>query len=117
MSESQYIKSETVGEVLATQILWEKVTDRECGAVLNDLVEAARGFSWRIALDLSKVMLLASAGLGMLINLHKQCTTGGGKLVVFGLSDELVELMKLTKLNKLLTFADSRDAAIKKAAA
>ena len=115
MSDSQYIKTEGVGEVLVAQILWEKVTDRECTAILADLVDSARSLTWRIALDLSKVLLLTSAGLGMLINLHKQCATGGGKLVVFGLSEELGDLMKLTKLDKLLQMASSRDAAIKKA--
>lgn len=115
MSASQYIKSEPIGQVVAAQILWEKVTDRECAAVMNDLLDAARSMSWRIALDMSKVLLLASAGLGTLINLHKQCVAGGGKLVVFGLSSELKDLMKLTKLNKLLTIADSKDAAVKKA--
>lgn len=117
MPDSQYIKSEPFGEVLAAQVLQEKITDRECAAVLSDLIDAARAASWRIALDLSNVMLLASAGLGTLINLHKQCLAAGGKLVVFGLSDELIELMKLTKLNKLLTISDSRDAALKKASA
>jgi anti-sigma B factor antagonist len=117
MSESQCIKSETVGQVMAAQILWEKITDRECTAVMNDLMEAARRTSWRIALDLSKVMMLASAGLGALINLHKQCTTGGGKLVVFGLNAELTELMNLTRLSRLLTICQTRDQAIAKAAA
>jgi anti-sigma B factor antagonist len=119
MPESQYVKAEaeTTGGVLAAQILLEKVTDRDCAAVMNDLIEAARHASWRIALDLSRVMLLASAGLGALINLHKQCQTGGGKLVVFGMRDEITELMKLTKLNRLLNIADTRDAAIKKASA
>jgi anti-sigma B factor antagonist len=117
MSATQYVKSEPVGPVLAAEILWEKITDRECTAVMNDLINAAKDVSWRIALDLSRVLLLASAGLGTLINLHKQCNAGGGKLVVFGLRDEIAELMALTKLNRLLVIADSRDAAIKKASA
>jgi len=117
MAESQYVKAETVGQVLAAQVLWEKITDRECTAVLNDLMAAAKDTTWRIALDLSNVMMLASAGLGTLINLHKSCQTGGGKLVVFGLRDEIRELMTLTRLNRLLTIVDSRDAAIQKASA
>lgn len=117
MPESQYIKVEPVGQVTAAEVTYEKITDRECTAIMNDLVDAAREISWRIALDLSRVMMLASAGLGTLINLHKQCASSGGKLVVFGLREELLELMKLTKLTKLLTIADSREAAIKKAAA
>ncbi len=117
MPESQFVKSESVGQVLAAEILWEKITDRECTAVLNDIMDAAKLASWRISLDLSRVLLLASAGLGTLINLHKQCHASGGKLVVFGLRDEIKELMKLTKLHRLLTIADSRDDAIKKASA
>ena len=117
MPGSQSIKSETVGTVAAAAILLERVTDRECAGILSDLTEVAAAHSWRIALDLSKVLLLTSAGLGALIDLHKQCATNKGKLVLFGLSDELLDLMKLTKLNKLLATADSKDAAVKKAAA
>ncbi len=117
MPPSPYIKSELTGQVLAAQVLYEKVTERECAGIQTDLQEAAKTTSWRITLDMSKVMMLASAGLGMLINLHKHCTTGGGKLVIHGLSDELLDLMKLTKLNKLLTIADSKEAALKKASA
>lgn len=117
MADSQYIRSEAVGQVMAAQILWERVTDRECAAVMSDLMDAAKKVSWRIALDLSAVMLLASAGLGALINLHKQCAASGGRLVVFGLRDEIRELMQLTKLHRLLTIVDTRDAALKQAAA
>lgn len=117
MSETQFVKAETVGPVLAAEILWERITDRESDAVTNDLMAAAREGSWRIALDLSRVLLLASAGLGTLINMHKQCTASGGRLVVFGLRSEIQELMKLTKLHRLLTIADSREDAIKKASA
>jgi anti-anti-sigma regulatory factor len=39
-----------------------------------------------------------------------------GKLVLHGLSDEILDVLKLTKLNKLLPIADSKDAAAKKAA-
>jgi anti-sigma B factor antagonist len=117
MPETQYVKAEPVGSVLSAEILWEKVTERECTAVMNDLMAAAKDTSWRIALDMSRVLLLASAGLGTLINLHKQCNIGGGKLIVFGLRPEIADLMALTKLNRLLTIVETRDAAIKKASA
>lgn len=115
MPESQYVKAENLGQVVLARVLWERITDRECMAVMNDLCAAAKGTSWRIALDLSAVMLLASAGLGTLINLHKQSNGSGGKLVIFGLREEISELMRITKLHRLLTIADSRDDAIRRA--
>jgi anti-sigma B factor antagonist len=117
MSESQYVKAEAIGPVLSAQVLWERITDRESGAVVSDIQNAARETTWRIALDLSRVMLLASAGLGALINLHKQCLEAGGKLVVFGLREEIEDLMKLTKLHRLLNIAGSRDDAMARASA
>lgn len=115
MPETRSIKSEAVGQAVAAQVLLEKITDRETPGILSDLLDAARTSNWRVALDLSKVLLLTSAGLGALIDLNKKCAAGGGKLILHGLSNEILEVMKLTKLNKLLHIAASRDEAIKKA--
>jgi len=117
MAESQYVTFELVGPVVAAQVLREKITEHENGAIENDLVAAAETHGWRLAVDLSQVMMLSSAGLGGLISLHNRCEAGGGKLVVYGIQDQIMQLMALTRLDKLLIFAPDRKTAIQKAAA
>ena len=66
-----------------------------------------------MVLDLSEVMLLASAGLGALLTINKACKAGGGSLAIFGTSDEIVGVLKITKLDKVLQIRTGRDAALK----
>jgi anti-sigma B factor antagonist len=116
MAESQYVGIQRIGSVAVAQVLREKITEHENQPVFTELTNAAAAANHRLAVDLSGVGLLSSAGLGGMITLHKACAAGGGKLVVFGLQDQILDVLKLTHLNKLLTIADSRDAALKKAA-
>ena len=116
MAESQYVGVQRVGAVAVAQVLREKITEHENQRVFAELSAAAAAANHRLAVDLSGVGLLSSAGLGGMINLHKTCVAGGGRLVVFGLQDPILEVLRLTHLHKLLTIADSRDAALKKAA-
>ena len=117
MGEAQYVKFERIGKVMAAEILREKITEHENTPVFNELTSAAETCGHRLAVGLAQVGLLSSAGLGALISLHKQCAGKGGKLVIFGLQQQIFDLMKLTHLHKLLSIADSRDAAVAKAGA
>jgi anti-sigma B factor antagonist len=117
MGEAQYVGYEMSGGVMVATVLREKVTEHENDALLNDIAEAADTRGWRIAMDLSQVGLLSSAGLGGLITLHKRCADAGGRLVVFGLQGPIMDLLKLTKLNRMLTIEPTREAAVKRAAA
>ncbi len=117
MGESQYVRVERVGPVAVAAVLREKITEHENQPVFAELSSAAGASGHRLAVDLSAVGLLSSAGLGALITLHKACIAGGGRLIVFGVQTQILDLLKLTHLHKLLTIADSRDAAVKKAGA
>lgn len=117
MAESQYVRIERVGGVALAEVLREKITEHENQPVFAELAAAAASSGHRLAVDLAGVGMLSSAGLGGMITLHKTCAGSGGKLVVFGIQDQILDLLKLTHLNKLLHVADSREAAVKKAGA
>lgn len=114
MAESQYVRVSAEGGVTLAEVLREKITEHENQAVFTDLAAAAGAHGHRIALDLSQVGLLSSAGLGGLITLHKNCASNGGKLVVYGLRDSILGLLKLTRLDRLLVVALSREEAMEK---
>jgi anti-anti-sigma factor len=52
-------------------------------------------------------------GLGALVNLNKTCKANGGKFAIFNLAPEIVEVLKITKLDRVVNIAKDRDAAIK----
>ena len=118
---SLYLSTEQRGPVTIAKVLWEKVSQREAEILQPEILAAAVGSgggggkpALRLVVDLSLVTLLASAGLGMLITLHKTANDSGGRLAVTGLSAPLMEVLTLTRLHKLLNISPTLDAALTK---
>lgn len=97
---------------IVVRIKLEKVTEFETQALTSDLDAVAPKSMWKVALDMSDVMMVTSAGLGWLIQMRKKADASKGKLVLFGLTPELLGLLKATKLIGLLPNAKDRAAAI-----
>jgi anti-sigma B factor antagonist len=77
---------------------------------LMDLILGAleRG-EQRFRLDFSRTGFVDSAGLGVLVSLHKRVGDRGGSLALTGLNDEFRNLLALTRLDTLLRIADGGD--------
>ena len=110
---AQFINFDRDGAALVGRVIPSKVTEREASVIIDEVQAAANSLGWRVVLDLSDVMLLASAGLGALLTINKSCKEGGGKLAVFGLNEDLLGMIKLTKLDKVLAIKPDRGAAVK----
>lgn len=67
----------------------------------------------RAVIDLTNVRLLSSAALGMLLSLKSQAQAKGGGLCLAHVRDELKQVFKLTKLNKVLKIHKDLDAAVR----
>lgn len=65
---------------------------------------------FHIIVDLSNVNYISSRGLGILVDIHKSCQKNG-KLVLCGLSDEVMSVFKLTVLNNFFIIVDTEDDA------
>jgi anti-sigma B factor antagonist len=66
----------------------------------------------RVAIDMSDVRFLTSAGIGALIHIDRACRAAGGRVVLFGLSDDLVGLLKISRLDKVFAIKSDEAAAI-----
>ncbi|MCK4601240.1 MAG: STAS domain-containing protein [Phycisphaerae bacterium] len=66
----------------------------------------------KIVLDFHAVRFLSSQMIGVLIAMDKKSKSIGGKLVICGLRPELHKVFKITKLDKLLTFAADEEASL-----
>lgn len=113
MSRSSFLHTERAGGAVLAQILCEHIGDRETQIIQDELTAAAGPAGWRVAIDLSKVTFLPSAGLGMLVAIHNNAKSSKGKLAVFGVADDLMKMLKITHLDKLFSIKPDREAALK----
>ena len=67
-----------------------------------------------IVMDYSDVEFVASAGLGAMITLSRTVTDLEGKIVLTGINDNIMQVMKLTKLDRLLDIEKTLAKAQKK---
>lgn len=100
------------GGVAVATILCERYSEHESRPLEHELLDAAARCAHRLVIDMSKVAMLASAGIGSLISLHQACVKAGGKMVVCALDPSIEQLMKMTRMDKLLVIVPTRaDAA------
>src|SRR6516164_9217888 len=55
----------------------------------------------QVQVDLSKLRLIDSSGVGALISLYKRMRAHGGKLVITGLHDQPLAIFKLLRLERI----------------
>ncbi|HSW44122.1 MAG TPA: STAS domain-containing protein [Phycisphaerae bacterium] len=80
------------------------------GEELNKLVDARA--CRKIVIDFTKVKFLSSSALGILIRLQKKTKEIKGTLVLCGLRKELMQIFKITSLDKLFIFFDTEEQAL-----
>ena len=62
-------------------------------------------------IDLAGVPYMDSAGMGLLMNQYVRCQTRGTKLVVSGANSRVMDLFRITKVDKVLPLASSVEEA------
>ena len=113
MSDTLFVSTQMVEGVGVARVKHEKITDFEANALRGDLSDAAQKFNYRLAIDLTNVLLLASAGIGVLVHMHKTCHEHGGKISVFGVTPDIQKLLELTRLTRLFPIATDQPGAIR----
>jgi len=83
--------------------------DRLIGALI-DALQNTPAHGWVV--DLSKAAYLNSAGLGLLVNVREKVRQSRGKLVLCGLSAQLLALFRSCCLERLFTVTHTRAEAI-----
>jgi anti-anti-sigma factor len=81
---------------------------------IGDATESAGGGE-RWVLDLRQVEYVGSALLGLLVNLRQRIKSGGGRLVLCGLSDQVSKALQTCSLHNLFTITANRADAVKSA--
>jgi len=116
MSQHQYRVS-TEGKVHVVELTLPVVVDAAEFDRLNEAIEHATEGSagGRWVLDLTQVQYIGSAMLGLMVNVRQRIKSGGGRLVLCGLSSHLAKALATCSLHTLFTITDTRADAVRKA--
>jgi anti-sigma B factor antagonist len=76
---------------------------------LQKIVEKGQ---YNIALDMSDVEFLSSAGLRVMVSVLKRCRDRGGNLLIADPSDRVTQVLQLAGLTDLFTVYDDVTAAV-----
>ncbi|MBL0922642.1 MAG: STAS domain-containing protein, partial [Phycisphaerales bacterium] len=108
MTEASFVSVEKVGGACVARVMCPTVGQREAPIIEQELLAAGPGHGWRVAIDMSGVGMLTSVGIGTLVTVNKKCREGKGRMALFGLNDTIMDVLKLTRLDKLFPIARDR---------
>lgn len=114
MRETTHCTLEPIAGCLVVRLKGPALSEQEASSVLSDINADAPSQNWRIALDMTAIEFLASAGIGALIGMQRACTGAGGTMAMFGVSDNIDEVFRITKMNKFFTITNDQAKALKK---
>jgi len=116
MSKDRRIDIEEISGVTIVKLLEKKILDEAnieaLGQELFALVD--KDGRRKLILEFSVVEYLSSAALGKLITLHKKVAAAKGKMVLCSIQKEILEVFRITQLDKILTICADLDAALAK---
>ncbi len=109
------LQSETTNEgVLVVSFTDAKILDEakiaQIGKELMELVAMAD--QGKMVVDFSGVSFMSSAMIGKLVLLHKRCKSAEIKMKVCQISDNVMEVFKITRLHKVFDIQKDREKAL-----
>jgi anti-sigma B factor antagonist len=108
------LEVEDIGDIAVVNFVDKKILDEQniqmIGDDLNKLVdELGRR---KVLLNFQNVDFMSSAALGKLISLHRKLQGVQGKLVLCKIAKDILDVFKITKLDKLLTIVADEQAGL-----
>jgi anti-anti-sigma factor len=111
MSSLETRKEEDVLVVVFNKAkILDETTIEQIGADLNKCIEQAA--DGKIVLNFSGVSFMSSAMIGKLVSFNNRCKTSNIKLRLCGISDNVMEVFKITRLNKVFDIHKTEDKAL-----
>ena len=116
IASTTFVEARDLTSHVQASLKTERYTEREAMAIESDLLGAAATRAHKLAVDLGQVVMLASAGIGSLIQLHNACEKSGGKLVLCNIDPQVKSMLAVARIDRLLTIVDSPADARKRLA-
>lgn len=87
------------------------IRERQAVIMRERLAEIAKRREGRMLVGLTEVTSLSTSAIGDLVGLSKSCREMGGRLVLFGVSRQIMESIRAAGLHRSLDIAPDRAAA------
>ncbi len=105
-----YLKIRSVNHWLVIRVEAERLTDPVTVADLQQSLEeavASLPLRSQVAIDFSKVEFVSSQVIGLMLGLRDQIAKKHGTLVLCKLGKHVLDVMKVTRLDRHFSFSDS----------
>ena len=112
-SDASIVRTETINGCLVARVVCPHVGQREAPILQSDVLALAPASSHKVAIDFSSVTMLGSLGLGTLISLTRECRAHKGDVVLFSIDQPIRELIKMSRLDRVLKIKDDERGALK----
>lgn len=86
--------------------------DGSTAPALQEQILASAQPGCRLLVDMSRVSFMSSAGLRVMLILHRTISSNKGQVVLVGLSDDIRDTMSATGFLKFFTTADTLEAGL-----
>ena len=96
--------------LLDARVLEESQLEQLYQEIMSEIDKATED---RVILDFQKVQFMSSSMLGKLVQIHKRCKEFKVKLKLSAIEKEILQVFKITKLNKLFDIESDESAARK----
>jgi anti-anti-sigma factor len=88
----------------------DETTIEQIGNELNQCLDKAP--EGKVVLNFSGVSFMSSAMIGKLVSFNNKCKTADVKLKLCGISDNVMEVFKITRLNKVFEIYKTEEKAV-----
>ncbi len=101
--------------IVLAKVMKERLLDAQAigSLAMALLAECDRTARINLVIDMVDVGYLSSAMIGKLVAVHKSAKAGKGRVAIAGLKAPLLQMFKVTQLDKLFDFAPDAEEIIK----
>ncbi len=114
MAEATHVRTEVSKGILIATLTTNALADYESRVIGEEVQRESPKGLWRVVLDFAQVEFMASAGIGMILTLVHQAKAQKGRVIVANLNDEIRQVLKMTKVDKLFTILGTVGEAMAK---
>lgn len=111
--ESGLITVSAMESVALVFVAMPQVRERQAEMIQERLRTVAERSSGKVAISLSEIVIMTSAGINALVAANAHCEEQGGHLAIFAAPKELRKMFKVTKLDRKLVIVQTAHEAVR----
>lgn len=109
------LEHEKIGNITYVKVQIERLDAARCVSFKEEIKEVISNEEHSIVLDFSTVKFMDSSGLGAIVSVLKMLT-GKRELVLCGVKGMVLDLFKLTRMDRVFLIAETKEDSIQKLA-